>query len=386
VVQKVQTVTTTERKHRRSFGRLRQFRSGRWKASYTGPDGMFYEAPTTFALKQDGEAWLTDRRREIDRNLWSPASGQEERPTALFADYADEWLKRRTVKGRPLKDRTREHYEKLLDQHINDTFGHVTVRAINPDAVRKWYATCAIGAPVIRAHAYSLLSTIMATAASEGIADTNPCTISGAGNTERRVKIRPATLAELETIATEMPQRLRLMVLLAAWCAMRFGELAELRRKDMDGNIIRIRRGVVRVDGEQRVTSPKSVAGSRDVTVPPHLMPLVDQHLQNHTGPTRESLLFPAINGGHLQPSSLYRYFYPAREKAKRTDLRFHDLRHTGAVLAAQTGATLAELMGRLGHSTVSAALKYQHVAADRDAQIAAALSRLAQPAAAIAE
>ena len=55
---------------------------------------------------------------------------------------------------------------------------------------------------------------------------------------------------------------------------------------------------------------------------------------------------------------------YLAREAgAGRPDLRFHDLRHTGAVLAAQTGATLAELMGRLGHSTPQAALRYQHAA-----------------------
>ncbi|MCG7597844.1 tyrosine-type recombinase/integrase [Mycobacterium sp. PSTR-4-N] len=365
-------------KPRRSFGRLRQFRSGRWKASYTGPDGMLYEAPTTFALKQDGEAWLTDRRREIDRELWSPSSGQDERPTAVFADYAAEWVRRRTVKGRPLKDRTREHYGKLLRDHILPTFGKGTVRSITPDAVRKWYATCAVGSPVIRAHSYSLLSTIMATAASEGMADQNPCTISGAGNTERRVKIKPATLAELETIANAMPERLRLMVVLAAWCAMRFGELSELRRRDIDGNVIRVRRAVVRVAGEMVVTTPKSAAGSRDVAIPPHLLPLVEQHLTQHTGAGRDALLFPAVNGGHMQPSSLYRYFYPAREAARRPDLRFHDLRHTGATLAAQTGATLAELMGRLGHSTVSAALRYQHVAADRDAQIAAALSRMA--------
>lgn len=54
-----------------------------------------------------------------------------------------------------------------------------------------------------------------------------------------------------------------------------------------------------------------------------------------------------------------------------------HDLRHTGAVLAAQTGATLAELMGRLGHPTPGAAMRYQHVAADRDAEIAKRLSAL---------
>src|SRR4029450_14006814 len=64
-----------------------------------------------------------------------------------------------------------------------------------------------------------------------------------------------------------------------------------------------------------------------------------------------------------------------ARAAAGRPDLRFHDLRHTGAVLAASTGATLAELMSRLGHSTPGAALRYQHAATGADARIAKALS-----------
>ena len=51
-----------------------------------------------------------------------------------------------------------------------------------------------------------------------------------------------------------------------------------------------------------------------------------------------------------MQPSTLYKVFYPAREDAGHKDLRWHNLRHAGAVLTAQTGATLAELMGRLGH------------------------------------
>lgn len=68
-----------------------------------------------------------------------------------------------------------------------------------------------------------------------------------------------------------------------------------------------------------------------------------------------------------MAPATLYTVFYLARRAAGRPDLRWHDPRHTGAVLAAQTGATLAELMGRLGHSTPGAAMRYQHAAADRD-------------------
>ena len=55
-----------------------------------------------------------------------------------------------------------------------------------------------------------------------------------------------------------------------------------------------------------------------------------------------------------------------------------NDLRHSGAVLAALTGATLRELMDRLGHSTPAATLRYQHTANGRDAEIAALLSKLA--------
>ena len=73
------------------------------------------------------------------------------------------------------------------------------------------------------------------------------------------------------------------------------------------------------------------------------------------------------------------RWYYPARAAAGRSDLRFHDLRHSGAVLAAQSGATLAELMDRLGHSTPQAALRYQHAADGRGRVVAGRMSELAE-------
>ena len=107
-------------------------------------------------------------------------------------------------------------------------------------------------------------------------------------------------------------------------------------------------------------------------------MPAVRDHLAKHVAVSPTALMFPAQSGKHLAASSLYKAFHPARLAAGRPDLRFHDLRHTGAVLAAATGATLAELMARLGHSTVGAAMRYQHAAKDRDKAIAEALSQLA--------
>jgi integrase len=61
--------------------------------------------------------------------------------------------------------------------------------------------------------------------------------------------------------------------------------------------------------------------------------------------------------------------------------LRFHDLRHTAATLAAAAGATTRELMERMGHTSPAVALRYQHVMADRQGAIAAALDGLAREA-----
>lgn len=55
-----------------------------------------------------------------------------------------------------------------------------------------------------------------------------------------------------------------------------------------------------------KVKSPKSDAGVRDVAIPPHLLPLVREHLLEHTAPGHDRLLFPGADGGHLAPSSLY--------------------------------------------------------------------------------
>jgi integrase len=174
------------------------------------------------------------------------------------------------------------------------------------------------------------------------------------------------------------------MVTLASWCALRFGEIVELRRGDIDlgQEVIRIRRAAVRTGGTYSITTPKSDAGVRDVAIPPHIIPAIEAHLAKHVDRGRDLLIFPADSGGHLQPSTLYRHWYKAREAAGRPDLRFHDCRHSGAVLAAATGATLAELMARLGHSTPQAAMRYQHAAAGRDHEIAALLSKLAGDAA----
>ncbi|WP_433288885.1 tyrosine-type recombinase/integrase [Pseudonocardia sp. CA-142604] len=55
----------------------------------------------------------------------------------------------------------------------------------------------------------------------------------------------------------------------------------------------------------------------------------------------------------------------------------FHDLRHTGNLLATAAGASTRELMHRMGHGSMRAALIYQHATRERDRQIADRLSAI---------
>lgn len=367
---------------RAATGHIRRLASGRYQARFQFPDGVRRPAPTTFLTKRDANAWLHQMNADVSRGVMT--GGPTQATMAIsFRDYSDRWVTNRKVKGRELGERTVAGYRDLLDRFILPTFGHLPVHTITRDVVERWYDRTAPNAPTSRSHAYSLLRTILASAVLDDHLQINPARIRGAGQAKRVHKVRPATTDELVTLTAAMPPRYRLLVQLATFCALRFGELTELRRADVDlkEGVLRVRRGVVLVNGRFVVKTPKSDAGIRDVEIPPHLLPMVRGHLLEHTAPGMDGLLFPSAHDptSHLRQSSLARVFYPAREAAGRKDLRFHDLRHTGAVLAAQVGATLAELMERLGHTTPAAAMRYQHAAQGRGAIIAQRMSAAVQ-------
>lgn len=373
-----------KRATRRGFGALRKLPSGRYQASYVGPDLMRHAAPTTFETRLDGEAWLAAERHVIDREEWLPPKdrARARRGGTTLAEYAHEAIAARRTRGAPLKPRTIALYTGLLERVIFPELGHLPMKLITPEIVRRWYDRLPAGKPTQRAHAYSLVHTLLGQAVRDELITSNPCQVPGAGQTRRARRIQTASPDELAKIVTGMPDRLQLLVILAAWCGLRYGELAELRRGDIDlkRGVVKISRAVVHVGGEDVVGTPKSDAGTREVAIPPHLLPVVEAHLGDHVGRGSNALLFarPGKTSRHLSHAELTYTYMAARAEAGRPDLRLHDLRHTAAVMAAQTGATMAELMARLGHSTPAAALRYQHAARGRDQQIAAALSRMA--------
>ena len=163
---------------RRSFGWIRRLPSRRYQASYIGPDLGRHSAPDTFESKLDAEGWLRDERELVNSENWIPpkrraAVARATQPPTL-AEYSASWLDSRT-----LRPRTRAHYQKLLNQQILPDLGEHRMHTITPIMVRNWHAELGAGTPTYRAHAYSLLKTIMGTAVSEQLIPSNPCHVHG---------------------------------------------------------------------------------------------------------------------------------------------------------------------------------------------------------------
>lgn len=124
---------------------------------------------------------------------------------------------------------------------------------------------------------------------------------------------------------------------------------------------------------------PKSAAGRRDVTIPVFLLPDVAAHLDTFTAAGPQALVFTGPKGAQLRRSNFTGAWNKATTAAALSGFHFHDLRHTGNVLAGEAGANLRELMDRMGHSTTRAAYIYQHRTMQRDRMIADAMSKRAE-------
>ncbi len=385
------------KKEHRSFGTIIETR-GRFKVRYTGPDRQIHRAGITFTTRERAQGWLSEERKLIELHEWTPPSlrrAQVHTDELSFDEFARDWIAKRLVRGRPLKDRTREHY---LDIHQRwfTALHELQLASITQADIDRWYHALP-AAPTMRSHAYSLLKAIYRTAVTRKLVEQSPVDVEGATARATAKDVTLLTVAQVQALSDAMPPRHRLLILLAAWYGLRFGELTALRRRDIDlaEGTITIEQAAVTVSGQRLITTPKSAAGYRSIYLPPHLTDDVRQHLVIFTPTGADALVFPGNGGQPLTPGQVHGHsprfdkrtgkkthpgngFYKARHQIGRPDFRFHDLRHFAATMAAISGATTKELMQFAGHSDIHVAMRYQEAVTDRKRDLANRMAALA--------
>ncbi len=358
---------------RRRFGRVRRLPSGRYQARYRGPDGMDRPAPQTFERKADADRWLASVESELLRGDWSdPAAGQVQ-----LHEYASSWVRERPG----LRPKTLQLYEGLLRLHIAPTLGRLPVAELSAPQVRAWRAELLAGGlgPSTVAKAYRLLRAVMAPAESDRLVRRNPCQVKGA-SAEQAPERPMLTVPQVYALAEAMPERFRLLVLLATFGSLRWGELAALTRQHVDAEtgLVHVRFSLVELgDGKLVVGPPKSAAGRRTVALPATVLDDLRGHLAAYVEPSPEALVFTGPKGAPLRRSNFQKQWRAALDGAGLSGVHFHDLRHTGNTLTAHAGATLSDLMSRMGHSSTRAARIYLHTTSERDRAVAEALNAL---------
>ncbi|MDA0568063.1 site-specific integrase [Streptomonospora sp. S1-112] len=356
---------------KRTFGNIRQMASGRFQARYRGPDGRLQSAPTTFATKKAAQRWLTLKEAEIAQGDWfDPDAG-----ALLFHHYAVEWMEQRH-----LTRKTESTYEVLIRLHLDPEFGDMLLKDIKESHVRKWRAERLKDATKRGQvpKAYRLMRAIMNTAVRDKLIRENPCNIEGAGKEDTQE--RPVlSVAEVFKLADAIKPRYRALVLLATFGSLRWGELAGLRRRylDLDARTVTVRETAYDV-GELLVGKPKSRAGARTVTLPELIIDDLRRHLRDYAAPGPDGFVFVGVKGNQLRRANFSKYWAEACAAVGLEGVHVHDLRHTGNTYAAEAGASLRELMDRMGHSSTRAALIYMHARDNRARDIADALGKRA--------
>ena len=133
---------------------------------------------------------------------------------------------------------------------------------------------------------------------------------------------------------------------------------------------------IERSTGELVLGPPKSRAGRRIVGIPEAIIPALREHLAAFTAAEPGALVFPGAKGAPLRRGNFNKMSgWPEAARAVGMEgLHFHDLRHTGNQFAARSGASLRDLMARMGHDRERAAMIYQHEARGADRRITDAI------------
>ncbi|MFG2071679.1 tyrosine-type recombinase/integrase [Nonomuraea maritima] len=360
---------------RRRFGNIRKLPSGRFQIRYPGPDGVIYTGTTTYSTKTDADRALTLVEAQMISGEWT----DPERGKIGLADYARDWIKERPG----LRPKTVELYTWLLERHIVPTLGRVPVGKLTTKAVRAWRAGLLDRGVSVStaAKAYRLLRAVLMTAVEEDkMISRNPCRVKGADN--EHTPERPVlTVTQVFELADRMADhRFRALVLLTTFASLRWGEATALRRSsiDLQARTVHVREQLLELDdGEMRLGPLKSRAGRRSISIPSVIVPTLVEHLATYVNESDDAFVFLGKRGAFLRGGNFRREakWADALKEMGLHGLHFHDLRHTGNTLAAQSGASLADLKARMGHDSDRAALIYQHATRDADQRIAEALS-----------
>lgn len=333
-----------------TFGNVRQLKSGKFQARYTGPDGLTHKAPATFHLKGDAYSWLEAEQKALYLGVWKPPAQREAEARAEAESNAltvrvwlEEWLRHKEREG--LKISTLTKYRERVERRITGDnvpkavreFASTPVSAVTAAQARKWWSAVEERWPEsgeMNSKAYQHLRSAFAHLVEDEVIPANPITVKAARRKPKPKLERPLfDVAELTALYRECPARYKVVTALTLFHGLRVGEALGLKRRHVivervplsageygpeDLKIsVRVEDNVQRINGEMvSMGSPKTGAGVRTVPLFRVFYPDVLEHLETFTGPKAEDPLTTTRTGKHVLDTSYRTVLSGMRKRA----------------------------------------------------------------------
>jgi len=355
-------------------GTIRQRPDGRWEARYTTG-----RHPGTGKQLQKSVYGATQAevRKKLSAATAAIDTGTYLEPSKLTVGaWLDVWLTEYTGN---LKERSKLLYRGQVEHHIKPALGAVKLASLAPHHVQRFYNAVLAGtegrqavSPKTVRNLHGIFHKALQQAVSLGYIKVNPsdaCTLPRVEKAEVKALDATQIAAFLQAIKGHQYERLYLLDL---FTGMRLGEITGLTWDCVDAKrgTIRIYRQLQRIGGVYQLVPLKNDK-ARQITPAPSVMQILAQQrrtqaewrLKAGEAWSNGGFVFTDELGGHTRRETVYRNFKRIIAELGLPETRFHDLHHSYAVAAIQSGDDIKTLQENLGHATVSFTLDiYGHV------------------------
>ena len=320
----------------------------RWYARYRDPTGI--QRVRVFDRKLDAERFLTTvEASKLVGSYVDPA-----RAKTTVGEVASSWMAGKVN----LKPSTRVRYESVLTVHVLPRWQSTPLDRVEYSDVQDWVASLVAsglsGASVRKA--YGVLSAILSRAVRDKRLPANPAHDVDLPRVRERAR-KYLTALQVEQLAEASAPDGRLVVLLLAYCGLRWSEMAALRvgRVDLLRRRLDVAEAMIEVNGAHLVWGTPKSHEARSVPIPRFLVDALAVHVASKHA---DDLVFVTRSGTPLRNRNARRaWFDRAATQIGEPGLTPHELRHTAASLAVSVGANVKAIQRMLGHASAAMTL-----------------------------
>lgn len=331
-----------------------------------------FHTHTVRGKKDDAEAYLTEKLRELDLGIFVEPSKMS------LEAYFDKWLS--TVAMQRVREATYTSYEYHLEKYVEPTLGKTKLSDVKPLHIQNLYAAMqkqGIGARTVR-YVHSVLTSALKHAVKWNLISRNPCEAVDLPRMKRREMLAFSKEDAVKFVKAAKDDLHGIVFIFALITGMRPSEYLGVKWSDIDfdkGNVNVQRTLVWRKGGGWYFGEPKTTRSRRSIPLPSSLIQSLREH-KRHQAERRLKLgakwhnndLVFCLDGKPLHHRNLaQRNFVSILKSAGlREDFRLYDLRHSCATLLLAAGENPKVVSERLGHADITLTLNvYSHVLPD---------------------